>query len=140
MKAYLLTEKQKEFYNRVLTRYENRKEWYESVCYTLLGKQLDTMKDEQEEKLLNDLVYMMRACEKYADITKRTKGQKESVAYSFDLVSNRGTNLRTQTYVLPKTESEQAAALETKIENLLSGEDNLDVCALLTVLNKRLGK
>lgn len=140
VKVYLLTEKQKEFYNRVLTRYESRKEWYESVCYTLLGKQLDTMKDEQEEKLLNDLVYMMRACEKYAVITKRTKGQDESVAYSFDLVSNRGTSLRTQTYVLPKTEIEQAAALETNIEKLLSGDDNLDVCALLTVLNKRLGK
>ena len=140
VKVYLLTEKQKEFYNRVLTRYESRKEWYESVCYALLGKQLDAMKDEQEEKLLNDLVYMIRACEKYADITQKTKGQKESVAYSFDLVSNYGTNLRTQTYVLPKNESEEAAALGMKIEQLLSGEHNLDVCALLTVLNKRLGK
>lgn len=140
VKIYLLTEKQKEFYNRVMTRYESRKEWYESICYILLGQQLETMKDEQEEKLLNDLVYMMRACEKYADITKKTEGQKETVAYSFDLVSNRGTNVRTQTYVLPQTESEQAAALETKIEKLLSGEDNLDVCALLTILNKRLGR
>lgn len=138
VKVYLLTEKQKEFYNRVLTRYDSRKEWYESVCYTLLGKQLDSMKDEQEEKLLNDFVYMMRVCEKYSDITKKTGGQKENVAYSFDLVSNRGTNVRTQTFVLPKTESEDAAALEKRIENLLSGEDNLDVCALLAVLNKKL--
>ena len=139
VKVYLLTEKQKEFYNRVLTRYESRKEWYESVCYTILGKQLDSMKDEEEEKLLNDFVYMMRVCEKYADITNKTRGQKENIAYSFDLVSNRGTNLRTQTFVLPKTESEDAVALEKQIENLLSGEDNLDVCALLAVLNKRLG-
>lgn len=140
VKVYLLTDKQKEFYNRAMTQYESRKEWYESVCYTLLGKQLDAMKDEQEEKLLNDLLYMMRVCEKYADITKKTKGQKESVAYSFDLVSNRGTNLRTQTYVLPKSANNQVTDLESKIEELLSGEDNLDVCALLSVLNKRLGK
>ncbi len=140
VKVYLLTDKQKEFYNRAMTRYECKKEWYESVCYTLLGKQLDAMKDEQEEKLQNDLVYMMRTCEKYADIAKKTKGQKDSVAYSFDLVSNKGTSMMTQTYVLPETESEEAAALEKKIEQLLSGDDNLDVCALLTVLNKRLGK
>lgn len=140
VKVYLLTDKQKEFYNRAMTRYECKKEWYESVCYTLLGKQLDAMKDEQEEKLQNDLVYMMRTCEKYADIAKKSKGQKDSVAYSFDLVSNKGTSMMTQTYVLPKTESEEAAALEKKIEQLLSGDDNLDVCALLTVLNKRLGK
>lgn len=140
VKVYLLTDRQKEFYNRVMTHYESRKEWYESVCYALLSKQLDTMKDEQEDKLLNDLVYMMRFCEKYADITQKTKGQNETIAYSFDLVSNRGTNVRTQTYVLPKNKREQAAALETKIESMLSGKDSLDVCVLLTVLNKRLGK
>lgn len=140
VKVFLLTEKQKEFYNRVMTPYDKRTEWYESVCYILLGKPLDMLKDEQEEKLLSDLVYMMRSCEKYADISKKTKGKKDSLAYSFDLVSNRGTSVRTQTYVLPQAESEQFKDLEGRIEDLLSGDDNLDVCALLSVLNKRLGK
>ena len=137
VKVFLLTAKQKEFYNRVMTPYKNRREWYESVCYTLLGEQLETMKDEQEEKLLSDIVYMMRTCEKYADISKKTKGH-DNLAYSFDLVSNKGTSIRTQTYVLPKSENEQAKELEEKIEHLLSGEDSLDVCALLTVLSKRI--
>jgi hypothetical protein len=140
VKTYLLTEKQKEFYNRVMTPYENRREWYESVCYILLGKQLESMKDEQEEKLLSDIVYLLRSCEKYADILKKTKGQKENLAYSFDLVSNQGTSVRTQTYVLPKKEAKEALTLESKIEQMLSGEDNLDVCALLAVLNKKIGK
>lgn len=140
VKAFLLTEKQKEFYNRVMTSYEDRKEWYESICYTLLGEQLEAMKDEQEEKLLSDMVYMMRACEKYADITYMTKGKNEDLAYSFDLVSNRGTNVRTQTYVLTKVDNEQATILEKKIEELLSGNENLDICALLSVLNKKIDK
>lgn len=140
VKTYLLTEKQKEFYNRVMTPYENRREWYESVCYTLLGEQLAAMRDEQEEKLLSDMVYMLRTCEKYADITKKSKGKKDNLAYSFDMVSNRGTCVRAQTYVLPKTDSAQAQALGQKIEDLLSGEDNLDVCVLLSVLNKKIGK
>ena len=98
------------------------------------------MKDEQEEKLLSDMAYMLRSCEKYADISKKTKGQKENLAYSFDLVSNQGTSVRTQTYVLPKKEVKEALTLESKIEQMLSGEDNLDVCALLAVLNKKIGK
>ena len=140
VKTYLLTEKQKEFYNRVMTPYENRREWYESVCYILLGKQLEAMKDEQEDKLLSDIVYLLRSCEKYADISKKTKGQKGNLAYSFDLVSNQGTSVRTQTYVLLKKEAKEALTLESKIEQMLSGEDNLDVCALLAVLNKKIGK
>ena len=86
------------------------------------------------------MVYMMRACEKYADITYMTKGKNEDLAYSFDLVSNRGTNVRTQTYVLTKVDNEQATILEKKIEELLSGNENLDICALLSVLNKKIDK
>lgn len=140
VKAFLLTDKQREFYNRVMTPYESRREWYESVCYILLGKQLDSIRDEQEEKLLSDMIYMMRACEKYADISKKINGQNEAVAFSFDMVSNQGTNVRTQTFVLPNTESKKVEVMEEKIEKLLSGEDNLDVCALLVVLNKKIGK
>jgi hypothetical protein len=140
VKVFLLTEKQREFYNRVMTPYKNRREWYESVCYILLGRQLDSLKDEQEEKLLSDMVYMMRVCEKYADISKKINGQNEILAFSFDMVSNRGTNVRTQTFVLPNTESRKVAIMEEQIEQLLSGEDNLDVCALLAILNKKIGK
>ncbi len=140
VKVYLLTTKQKEFYNRVMTPYESRREWYESVCFILLGEQLYAMKDEQEEKLLSDIIYMMRVCEKYADIAKKTKGQKGNLAYSFDLVSNRGTYVRAQTYVLPNTDSNQVQSLEKRIEQMLTGDDNLDVCALLSVLNKKIGK
>lgn len=140
VKVYLLTEKQREFYNRVMTPYQNKVEWYQSICYTVLGKNLEKLKDEQEDKLLNDLVYLFRSCEKYADISRKTKDNRESVAYSFDLVSNQGTDLRTQTYVLPANGKAEASKMEEKIEKLLTGQDDLDVCVLLSVLNKKLGK
>ena len=140
VKAFLLTEKQKEFYNRIMTKYESRREWFESVCFVLLDKQLYKMNDEQEEKLLNDFVYLFRVCEKYADIALKTNGKEDSIAYSFDLVSNQGTSIRTQTFVLPKDEDGRIAALELQIESILSGNENLDVCALLTMLNKRLSR
>lgn len=140
VKVYLLTEKQREFYNRAMTPYQNKVEWYQSICYTVLGNNLEKLKDEQEDKLLSDLVYLFRACEKYADISRKTKDKRETVAYSFDLVSNQGTDLRTQTYVLPTNGKADASKIEEKIEKLLTGQDDLDVCVLLSVLNKRLEK
>ena len=61
-------------------------------------------------------------------------------AYSFDMVTNRGTNVRTQTYVLPEKDKSKAEDLEKRISKLLSGDTNLDVCTLLSLLNKKMNK
>jgi hypothetical protein len=51
-----------------------------------------------------------------------------------------GTNVRTQTYVLPEKDKRRAKELEEQINPLLSGDTNVDVCTLLAILNKKLNK
>ena len=141
VKTYLMTDKQREFYTHAVTVYDNRAEWYQSVCYTVLDQRLDSLRDEQEEKLLDDLVYMFRTCEKYADISKKTIEGTTEDAYSFDLVTNHGTDIRTQTYVLSEKDKQRANDLETRINELLSASDNnVSVCTLLSILNKKMNK
>ena len=65
VKTYLLTDKQREFYHHVMTEYDNRTQWFQSICYTILEQRLDSLRDEQEDKLTDDLVYLFRECEKY---------------------------------------------------------------------------
>ena len=101
VKVFLLNTKQKEFYNRVMTEYDNRVLWYQSICFPILEHKLETLRDEEEEKLLDDIVFLFRECEKYSDISKKTKNDTDK-AYSFDLVTNEGTSIRTQTFVLPE--------------------------------------
>ena len=137
VKVYLLTDKQREFYHHVMTEYETRVFWYQSICYTILDQRLDTLRDEQEDKLADDLVYLFRECEKYSSISQLLDTEK-SDAYSFDMVTNKGTNVRTQTYILPEKDKKLAAELEEKIQLILSGDSNIDICTLLSILNKRL--
>lgn len=138
VKTFLLTDKQREFYHHVMTEYDNRTLWYQSICYTILEQRLDSLRDEQEEKLVDDLIYMFRTCEKYSSISKKADDLEHNDVYSFDMVSNRGTAVRTQTYVLPQKDKEFALELETKISRLLSGNNNVDICTLLAVLNKKI--
>jgi hypothetical protein len=56
------------------------------------------------------------------------------------MVTNKGTNVRTQTYVLPEKDKSKADDLEQKINKLLSGDNNIDVCTLLSILNKKMSK
>ncbi|MBR5353958.1 MAG: hypothetical protein IK126_09610 [Bacteroidales bacterium] len=138
VKTHLLTGKQKEFYHHVMTEYDNRTQWYQSICYTILDQRLDTLRDEQEDKLVDDLVYMFRECEKYSDISRKIKDSDNSEAYSFDMVTNQGTNIRTQTYILPERDRKQSSELEEKINRILSGNNNVDICTLLSLLNKKM--
>lgn len=140
IKTHLLTDKQREFYQHATTEYDNRIQWYQSICYTILEQRLDTMRDEQEEKMTEDLVYMFRECEKYADISKVLGENDKSDAYSIDMVTNRGTNVRTMTYKLPEKDKVASAKLEKEIGKLLKGDDNMVVCTLLSILNKKLTK
>jgi hypothetical protein len=140
VKTHLLTGKQKEFYHHVMTEYENRTQWYQSICYTILDQRLDTLRDEQEDKLVDDLIYMFCECEKYSDISRRMKDSDNSDAYSFDMVTNQGTNIRTQTYILPEKDKKKSSELEDKINRILSGNNNVDVCTLLSILNKKINK
>ena len=138
VKSYLLTDKQREFYHHVMTEYDNRTQWYQSICYTILEQRLDTLKDEQEDKLADDLLYLFRECEKYSSISELVSEDDKTNAYSFDMVTNKGTSVRTQTYVLPEKDKQKADALEKKISELLSGDTNVDVCTLLSILNKKM--
>ncbi|WP_028903763.1 ATP-binding protein [Prevotella sp. P6B4] len=138
VKDYLLTGKQREFYHHVMTEYDNRTEWYQSICYTILEQRLDALRDEQEDKLADDLVYLFRECEKYSDISKKIGNTEQNEAYSFDMVTSKGSSVRTQTYVLPEKDKSKAADLEKKINQLLSGDNNVDVCTLLSILSKKM--
>ena len=140
VKAYLLTDKQREFYHHVMTEYDNRTQWYQSICYTILEQRLDSIKDEQEDKLVDDLIYLFRECEKYFDLSQKIGNAEKNEAYSFDMVTSKGTNVRTQTYVLPEKDKSKAKELEKKINQLLSGDNNIDVCTLLSILDKKMKK
>lgn len=140
VKVYLLTNKQKEFYHHAMTEYDNRTLWYQSICYTILEQRLDSLRDEQEDKLVDDLVYLFRECEKYSNIFQKTIDFDKDDAYSFDMVTNKGTNVRMQTYILPEKDRPRVSKLEEKINQILSGDNNIDVCTLLAILNKKMNK
>ena len=73
-------------------------------------------------------------------ISSKVDDTDKNEAYSFDMVTNNGTNIRTQTYVLPEKDKTKADELEKKISQLLSGDSNVDICTLLSILNKKMNK
>lgn len=84
------------------------------------------------------LSIFFRECEKYSSISENTDENDNSDAYSFDMVTNLGTRFRAQTYILPEKDKQRSAELEAKIAQVLSGDANVDICTLLSILNKKM--
>lgn len=114
VKPHLLNSRQKEFYQHAIAQFDNRAEWYQSVCYAVLGSPLDRMTDDQEPKLHDDLVFLFKECEQKAVLS-------ESLNYKID-----------------ESEEQRSQELESKINELLTGNDNLDVYTLMRILQKKL--
>lgn len=140
---HLLTDRLKEFYHHVMAEFDNRKEWYQSICYTALEQPLERLRDEQEEKLVHNLITLFRECEKYSDISRMNiYGRGNEECFAIDMVATKGKNLSSQTFRLPETETEKADELEKLLDNALAStdNDNVAICTLLRVLNKKMTK
>jgi hypothetical protein len=136
VKINLLSEKQKSFLNRLLMQQSDKIQYYESICYVIFDKPLVQIKDNEVNLLIDNLKHLFTALTKFVDISKIAKTNSNSEIYKFELVSTKGT-VTPQSYVLPDSQKEKTNELEAKINQILTGDENLDVCTLLRILKSK---
>lgn len=136
IKTHLLTNKQKAFLNRVITATADRKTWFESISYSVLDKKLENLLDEEEEYLIDNLIFSFKNLLKYVDISKFNVDD-DNKFFRVELISKEG-ELQPQVITLNSKKESKAIELETKINKLLSGEDDVEIYALLNILKKKM--
>ena len=136
IKTYLLTERQRIFLTRILAQNTDRATWYQSLAYVVLDKQLESMMDEEEAYLIDNLVHSFKELLKYAELSNKGLTSDDNF-FRFEMIANDGVSTQ-QVIQLSTTKAEQAKALETRINELLSGDSDIDAYALLSIIKKRL--
>lgn len=136
IKTHLLTTKQKNFLNRVISPLKDRKSWIQSISYIILDKQLENLIDDEEEALIDNLIYLFNELSKYVEISKSTIGIDDDF-FKLELISKSGV-LKPRVYRIPESKTKDVKLLEVKINELLSGDNEIDVCTLLNILNNKL--
>ena len=114
IKEHLLSDKQRDFYNHVMAEFDNRQEWYQSIAYAALDQPLERLRDDQEEQLVDNIIYLFRECEKHSVVSE---------AMSFQVSVE---------------EKKRSKELEARIEKLLSEDVNLNIYALMNLLKKKM--
>ena len=134
VKRHLLPLKARNFLERVLAPSTGRDEFIEKLAASVMDRRLEQLKDKDEESLTDNLVYMFHLLDRYTSMSSAEGDESGDELFSFGLTSNTGIEESDKTYRLPKSQKETAEDVEKKVRELLSGDDNLDVCVLLKLL------
>lgn len=134
----VLSPKSKAFLERILTPSDNRKEFYEKIAIVVNDKRLDEIKDNEEELLIISLLHLFSELERASSISSEVSLENGDEAFNFELVTTKGDFFVSKTFRLPSTKKAKADNMIQKVSELMSGDQDLDVCVLLKLLNEKL--
>lgn len=133
----LLTAKSKSFLDRVLAPSDNKREFYEKIGLVVFDRKIETIEDKEEALFLSNLTHLFGELERYTAFNE-INNETDEVAFNFELATSKGDFKSSKTYRLPKAKVSEAEKIESKVRTLLSGNNELDICVLLKMLNERL--
>ena len=133
----LLTTKSKSFLDRVLAPSDNKREFYEKIGLVVFDRKIESIEDKEEALFLSNLTHLFGELERYTAFNE-VNNETDEVAFNFELATSKGDFKSSRTYRLPKVKLAEVAKIENRIQTLLSGNDELDVCILLKMLNEKL--
>jgi DNA helicase HerA-like ATPase/ribosomal protein S15P/S13E len=140
LKEYLLLPYQKTFYNRILSPLEDRRSWLSSVAQTIIGKPLEQSSDEDELRLFDRFLELIRELDNLNDINKRASATAGDVTFKVEITFP-GQSVRQQVITLPEKQSAKYKQVHEDIASLLEGEQRfLKIAILAELLKEELGK
>jgi len=133
IKAALMPNEVKNFHSRLIGNFDNRTTWIESVCYAVLNKPLEKIKDTEKAFLLTSLRDKLFQLDDYVEMHKI---DNESIVRLHITQNKEGTI--TKQVVVPQESIQEVSRLENKIEELLSEDNTVSVAALINLIKKKL--
>lgn len=133
----LLSSKLKSFLDRILAPSDTKREFFEKIGLVVFDRKIETITDREEALFLSNLKHLFGELERYTSF-KEVNHSTDEVAFSFELATSRGDYKPNKTYRLPKAKLAEADMIEKKMQQLLSNNEELNICVLLKMLNERL--
>ena len=133
----ILTAKTKSFLDRILAPSANKTEFYAKIGLVVFDRRIENIKDSEEALFINNLLHLFSELEHYTELSDVALSSNDE-AYNIDFVSTSGASVSKKTFRLPQSKKSNAEAMAQKVADLLSGDDEMDVCVLLKLLNDRI--
>ncbi len=123
----------KNFYSRLIGKYSDRKSWIEAVCYSILGKPLENIKDSEKDFLFMSIQDRLFQLDDYVEMHKID----DEGVMRFHITQNKEKPFVKQV-VIPKESYAEVETLEKQIEKLLTGDESINLAALMNIIKKKM--
>lgn len=138
IKTYLMLPHQKTLYQRINSGLNDRKSWLSSLVQGLIGKNLESITDDDEEIILEKFTNLVNEFDSLYEFANLEIDEKKEAAYKVEITSISDGVLRTIIRLTKKQENESKEVQE-KIKKSLSSNKMLNKIALLNILKEEIG-
>jgi len=138
IKKHLLLPHQKSFYIRLFSALEESNAWISSIVHSLLGKNLETITDDEEELIYEKLNNIIKEFDTLCEFANLEVDESKEVAVKIE-ISSTNNSLQKSIIRLSKTKIKENKKLETEISKLLTKDKSINQMVLLKLLNDQLG-
>ncbi len=137
VKQHLLLPYQKTFLIRLNSELDDRRAWVNSLVHALIGKNLDSLRDEEEELLHEKFISIFRELDNLCEISEIEFDETQEDVVKVELTSFKKGS---QQYVLrlQNGRKQDDEALEENLKRNLSKDKKLNVTVLSRLLQREL--
>lgn len=137
IKTYLMLPHQRTLYQRINSGLNDRKSWWSSLVQGLIGKNLESITDEEEEIIHDKFIKLMHEFDSLAEFAKLEVDNQREDAFKIEITSvNDGVH--SAIIRLTKEQETKAKEIEQKIKKILGSNKKLNQAALLNILKKEI--
>jgi len=131
LKEHQLLAKQKSFLMRINSTLDDRKSWIASIVHAVIGKTVETLRDEEEEILKDRLLFMVQEMDNLSELSAHHQNDQEELI-KLDLTTSEG--LSKNIIRVPTGKKEEIGKQTVEIKKLLGNDKRVNLAILSQLL------
>ena len=139
LKKHLCLPYQKAFIQRLDSQLDDKKTWLSSIAQAVIGKSLETIRDEEEILLYDRFKSLILELDSLTNISKADLDEEKEDILGIEL-SSFVDGIKRSLIRLPKTKQKEVIKIEDLIKARLSKDKSLNIAALANILKDLLKK
>jgi hypothetical protein len=139
LKKHLCLPHQKTFIQRLDSKLDDKQAWLSSIAQSVIGKPLETIKDEEEILLYDRFKTIIHELDNLTNISQADTDEEKEDILGIE-ISSFVNGINKSLIRLPKSKRNEVSKIEDSIKTKLSKDKTLNIAALANILKDLLQK
>ena len=139
LKKHLCLPHQKMFIQRLDSQLDDKKAWLSSIAQAVIGKSLETIKDEEEILLYDKFKTLILELDSLTNISQGDLDEEHEDVFGIEM-SSFVDGIQKRLIRLPKTKKKEVNKIEEALRENLSKDKSINIAAIASILKELLQK